>query len=176
MGLLKELKANQNLVLELERGYYKSGLAGANKIASDNFNSICYIALSKPAAAVKDDLKKGGVDVKKYDFVDCISKKSRIKKLPKNTTFISSPKALTELAIVLSKKLHDEKFDMVLLDSISSMLVYNTELSVVKFLHFLMIAVKSTKAKAIYVIMRNDLARKGIREIELFADNITWLE
>ncbi len=176
MRLLKELKANQNLVLELERGYYKSGLAGANKIVSDNFKSICYIALSKPASAVMDDLKKEGVDIKKYSFIDCVSKKSRLKKLPKKTTFISSPKALTELAIVVSKKLHDEKYDLVLLDSISSMLVYNNELNVVKFLHFVMIAIKATKAKAIYVIMRNDLGRKGMREIELFADNITWLE
>lgn len=176
MGLLKEIESNQNLVLELERGYYKTGLANANRVASKKFKSICYIALSKPASAVSQDLRAEGIETGKYSFVDCVSKKAGHEKPPRNTVFISSPKALTELAIVLSKKLHNDGPEMLILDSISSMLVYNDELSVVKFLHFLMVAVKGTKAKAVYLIMRSDLARKVVREIELFADNITWLE
>jgi len=176
MGLLKELAENQNLVLEFERGCYKPGLLAANKLVSKKFNSICYVTVSRPASSIMADLKKEGVDLKKYRFIDCVSKKSGLTKPLKQTVFITTPNSLTEIGIAINKALNSKKVDLLFFDTISSLLIYNNELESVKFLHSLTVQIKGTKTKALYLIMKNDLSKKVVREIELFVDGITWLE
>ncbi len=176
MGFSKELVENQNVVLEFERGEYNCGVLTANSIVSGKFKSICYITMSKSATAVEEFLKKSGVDSKKYRFIDCVSKKTGFKKNTKKTVFISSPSSLTEIGIAVSKSFKEKKIDLLFFDSISSLLVYNNELDSVKFLHSLMVLVKGTKAKAVYLIMKSDLSKKVVRDIEIFSDSITWLE
>jgi len=176
MKLLDEMAANQNLVLELERGSYKTGLLTLNKEVLSKHKSVCYITLTKPADAVISDLEKEGININRYYFIDCVSKKAGLKTTTAKTTFVSNPTSLTELAIAVTKAIKQKKIDLLFFDSISSLLVYNSELSVVKFLHFLMIAIKGTEAKAVYLIMKSDLKRMVVKEIELFADTITWLE
>lgn len=171
MNLLKELKASQNLVLAWGRGQYKQGLLSANKAIAEKYKSICYITLTKPVRSVMSDLRRQGIDLKKYRFIDCVSKKAGLKKARK-TVFVSSPKSLTALGIAVSKALKKRKPKVLFFDSISSLLVYNSELDVVRFLHFLMIAVKGTKTKAVYPMLKNDLEKKLVREIELFSDKV----
>ncbi len=176
MNLLKEIKANQNLVLELERGSYKLGVLTVNKTLSSKFKPIAYITLTKPAKAIMETLEKEGVNLKNYHFIDCVSKRSGLEGSVEKTVFVAGPTSLTELGIAITKLIKEKKPGLLIFDSISSLLIYNDELKAVKFLHFLMTHIKGTNAKAVYLIMRSDLGKKVVRELELFADSIIWLE
>jgi len=176
MDFLKELDQNQNLVLEMEMGFHKADVLRANKLFSGKFNKITYVTSTKPFSSQKAELEKEGIDISKYQFIDCVSKKAGLGKDEGETIFIDSPRSLTDIAIAISKIIKEGNVDLIFFDSVSSLLVYNTELSVVKFLHYLMVLFKGSKTKGVFVIMKNDLSRKVVREIELFADVITWLE
>jgi len=176
MDFLEEVKSNQNIVLEVHAGFHRDNVLKANKLVSDKFGHILYVTTTKPFTSMKAELEKEGIDLQKYRFVDCVSKKAALAGAGGNAIFVDSPKSLTELAIAISGVVKLKEVDLLFFDSVSPLLVYNDELKVVKFLHYLMVLIKENKTKGIFVIMANDLARKVVREIELFADVISWIE
>jgi hypothetical protein len=176
MVLLTELKANKNIVLMLKGGIYKSSIMEINKQLSDTMKKIVYIAISNPSDALIAAFKKEGIDTDKYYFIDCISKKGGGINLRDNCKYMAGPTAMTKISICVSKLLEKKKTELIFLDSISSMLIYNDELSVIKFLHNIMNKVRLSDAKAVYIILESDLEKKLMKDVELFADKIVEFE
>ena len=131
MELLEMLKANQNLVVVATEKTHKSSILRVNKTLSKYFQSICYVAVTQSANTLIADFGKNGIDLKKYHFIDCISKKSGIKAISEQITFIPSPSALTNLGIAISKIMETKKSDLLFLDAVSPLLIYYDELSIV---------------------------------------------
>jgi len=182
MNLADELSNNQNLVVVLGKGGYNKAILELNKQISKLSKTTCYITASKPAATLVEQFQKDGIDLSNYFFVDMVSQKANINPLQaEQYVSISSPSALTELGIALSKVIESsplpkasggKKIGVFFLDSISSMLLYNEEVVLLKFLHFLINKVRASKTKAVYVVFEADLKRELIKEIEVFADKI----
>jgi len=176
MELPKELKDNQNVVLVISEKTYKFSTLRMNKRIVSNFNSVCYITATEPAASITAIFGKEGVDLKKYHFVDCISKKTSLGAPLEQIRFVPAPTALTTLSIAITEAVEAEKSDLLFLDSISSLLLYNKELTIVKFVHALMNKVRETNAKGIFLILKSDLDKPLVKEIELFADKVLEYE
>jgi len=100
-----------------------------------------YITINKPYSALLKYLKENNIKTENIFFIDAISKTAgETIKMTKNCLFISSPSQLTDLAIALSQALEamkrkENKF--IFLDSLSTLLIYNSFEVAAKFIHFI---------------------------------------
>ena len=63
--------------------------------------------------------------------------------------------------------------DLLIFDSISMLLVYNEEIEAIRFIHHVVNTVrKKPKTKALYLITKDDMQRKTMKDLELFTDAI----
>ncbi|MBI5064603.1 hypothetical protein HZA97_00060 [Candidatus Woesearchaeota archaeon] len=166
--VLKELENKQHVVVSCSASEYAKFMDVLINKISKNFKKICFITVSKPASVLLKDFQNKGMDTSKYLFIDCTPGKSIKVKEATNIVYLPSPTSLTELAITLS---YSEKVDLVIIDSLSSLLMYNTAFILIKFLHSVISMNKSVKTKILLTILSEDL--NGIMlDLALFCDAI----
>ncbi len=94
-----------------------------------------YITVNKPKDILVKELRNK-VDVKKIFFMDLVSKTNLFSETS-TCIFLPFPEDLLGLAIKVMKKVEDGKFKTVILDSFSTLLLYNGVDRTIKFIHYL---------------------------------------
>jgi hypothetical protein len=120
-----------------------------------------YISVSQPYEVILSTMEATGIDSKDIYFIDCISKmagQSGVQPSDK-VVFIENPSGLEEVSMhverLLSKVSREKKF--VFLDSLSSLLIYNDDKSVMVFTHYLINKIRLEKmAGAILSIAKKE--------------------
>ncbi len=168
MDIIKELAGNQTVLLYIPRTKYDAVLVNnAKKLAKGN---VCYVTTNKTFTSLDVDFKKKKINTKNIIFIDAISK--TFKDAPDQTDrcyYISSPAALTELALVLSKFLRHE-FDYVVFDSLSNLLVYSKKVPLMKFVNSIINKIKGSKTKAVFYAVSGGEQADLIKQCETFVD------
>jgi len=105
-----------------------------------------YINVSSPYEVVTSTLESAGISTGDIHFIDCVSKMAG-KGQPggsENVVFIENPSSLEEVSMYLEKMLSTVKAKQkfILLDSLNSLLIYNSERSVKEFTHFIVNRIK----------------------------------
>lgn len=99
-----------------------------------------YITINKPYTALVKYLEENKIKTDNIFFIDAISKTVGGEiKMTKDCLFIPSPSQLTDLAIALSQALESMEYKenkFIFLDSLSTLLLYNSFEVVAKFVHF----------------------------------------
>ena len=100
-----------------------------------------YISVSQPTETIVRILEENGVDTKDIYFIDCISRmSSKVGSVSaEKIAYIENPSSLEEISLYLERMLEKvpKKKKFVFIDSLSSLLIYNTEKSVKEFAHFM---------------------------------------
>ncbi len=140
MGLdLSKIKGNQVILYITSKNKYSSTNANILKHYVNKKKNYCvYVTVNKQYSALEKDLKNKKVNTKNILFVDAITPLSS-KVDADNAIFVGSPSALTSISLTITsalKKVPEGK-RVLLLDSISTMMVYNNLGSVSKFSNFL---------------------------------------
>lgn len=105
----------------------------------NNYFSGVYFTTNMPAEPLQQDLKNADIDTNKMQFIDSITKESigNHTEDTKNITFVESPTQLSDLNILIERSLSrvqaTKKF--VIIDSITTLLIYNQEKTVEKLIH-----------------------------------------
>jgi archaellum biogenesis ATPase FlaH len=134
--------------------------------------SICYITLNKTQEALEEMFRKNKIKSDNIVYVDAITK--TIKSVPdqgNKAYFVSSPGALTELSLVISKFLNHH-FDYLIFDSITNLMVYEKKAPVVKFIHNLAAKIKDSQTKAIFYALDVEEQKGIIQECSMFVDKV----
>ena len=173
---LDEIKESQILVLVIPDKQYSERILGVIKELSSTYNSICYVSLNRPYRSLKKNFEDSGIDINKFFFIDAITKTAEIPAPDDRCEFISSPSALTELSLAISNNLEHKKFDYILFDSLSTLLVYESDTVVTQFVHFLMAKIRVVGCKAIFTCLKQDLDSMLLKDINMFADRIIDME
>jgi len=118
-------------------------------------------------------IKGQGIDTNQLVFLDGITVQSGGQKTSKeNFYFVDSPKELTELSVLtenILKELKGKKF--ILLDSASTLLVYNQHETVEKFVHSMISKARIHEANCIVLLAKEH--KKSLAEyISEFCDKI----
>lgn len=178
MDLKKLLEGNQNLVLLIPNEHYPDALVEIARDLAERNKSICYISINKPSDSIKKTLKEEGIEENKFYFIDCISRTITHKeeelegKAKERTVFIDNPHSLTQLSLEVFNIIEREKIEGILFDCISTLLIYNEEKEVMRFVHHMMSKIKKTQTKVIYPYLKEDTDSKIVKEMGLFADKI----
>jgi len=136
---------------------------------SSDYSRICYVSLNKPYPVISESLKKQGIDTKKFFFVDCTGNPS---KNEGQVVYVSSPKALTEMSITITKVLEMGKIEALIFDSLSTLLIYEQPSTVVKFTHSLISALRSRNAAGFFMCLKGGTGSEIVKDISMFADRI----
>lgn len=142
------------------------------KISSKKFKKVCIVNVNKPYVRMVEKFKENKIDYSNYYFVDCISA-SFMNELPKTrSTYVSSPSALTELAIALNNIPSDIQF--VVLDSFSGLAFYNGYPMALRFLNSITGRFREKGLKAVYLVV-GETKKEILADLSLFADEILEL-
>ncbi|MFH1588079.1 MAG: hypothetical protein ABIA76_01940 [Candidatus Diapherotrites archaeon] len=161
----------KNIVLVVPNQKYGESIILMIKRIVNNYNKICYITLNERSEHLIASFEENKIDSKKFFFIDAVSNKSKLKqKHEQNKIFISAPNSLIEISLAVSKVIENEKPDMFILDSASTLLVYEEHNAAIRFIHSLMEKTDSSKSDFFITILYSDEKDPAIEELGLFVD------
>jgi len=177
--LAKNWKGKISLVVvdpESYREACSSLLSGLLK-ASRSANCI-YISTTMPYAEASRMLQKNGLDAKRLFFIDTMSKSASLgKERAENVIFVEDPKNLTMVGVALSEALYkmEGKERVLILDSISSLLMYNSPDIVLRFLHSVIGRMRAGEVSGIVFILVKDYG-DILTRLASFVDEVVELQ
>ncbi len=132
---------------------------------------ICYISLNKPVKAMLATFHGEGLAVERFHIIDAVTKMAISTPKPmENTTYVSSPAALGEIYSAFSQLLEQEDFGAVIVDSISTILVYEQPSVVIKFLHMLITKASIKGCHGAFICLKEDMNVQLLRELNMIVD------
>ena len=171
MGLKQDIKGNKILLFSLGSGSYRKKTKELVRASSSSFKRICYVTFNDPYETLADSIAPGKGSG--FFWIDCVSATVKSPKPEHGVTFVSSPHALTEVSIAIKKAIEKEKTEFVILDSISSMLVYEKPLTVLKFIHNISLTLRTSGTGAAFIILREDVNEEVIKDLNMFVDKVS---
>jgi archaellum biogenesis ATPase FlaH len=134
-----------------------------------------YITISRPSDSIIDTLDAKGVPSENVFFVDCISQMSGklagIKR--ENVTYVDNPSSLEEISMFLERLLVKIKGDgkFIVLDSLSSLLIYNSDKSVREFAHFIINRARMQNITAVILSIEKKEAEDLVKTLAPMCDS-----
>lgn len=165
-----KIKSEKGIILfVIPEKNYASAIGSIASSVSSAYSRICYVCLSKPYQAILDSFKKHGISQSKFFFVDCTGKGSEGKE---QVVYVSSPKALTEMSITIGKVIQLGKIEALILDSLSTLLVYEQPSTVVRFVHSLISMLRENKVNGYMICLKGGMNLGVVKDISMFADRV----
>lgn len=138
-----------------------------------------YITVNKPFSTLYQELKNDGINVDNIFFIDCITKTAGGKpNITENCLFMTSPRNLTELAIALTQAINSMRGSgdrFLFLDSLSTLLIYNTSDTIAQFSHFLVTRIRLCGLKGIFISVKRDVDEKLLATLSEFVDEVIYV-
>ncbi|MBI3036092.1 hypothetical protein HYY71_07270 [Candidatus Woesearchaeota archaeon] len=172
-GAIEEVIFKNNItVLLIPNRSYHDEVLNIVKASSKRFKKILYVSVNMPAEKVAGAIKEKGIDAEKFLFVDAVNDQTKEDISYHNFIFINSPKNFERFNAQLSHILEKEKFDCLIFDSLSTMLIYNDESTVTKFAHDITKKLAVAHANSILPCLSEDANSVLIKDIAMFVDKV----
>lgn len=127
---------------------------------------ICvYITILKPAYVLQESFKEVGADTDKLFYIDCASELTESAIKETENTLFQGPSDLTGISIALNEIIEDlskDKEKVLIFNTISSLLIYNSERAVSSFTHTIISKMREEGVKSI-IIAAEEETGKGLR-------------
>jgi len=115
-----------------------------------------YITASRPYEVFSPLLKNNGINVENVFFIDCLSSITGIPVQEKNVRYIPTPTMLELITMHVDLAMAEKEIKFVVLDSVSSLAIYNSERAMIEFLHFLILRMRQKKVKTVMLAIGAD--------------------
>jgi hypothetical protein len=137
---------------------------------------VIVVTTNQPYAILKKAYEKDGIDTSKIGFIDAITRYA-VGEVPvgaKGVRFTSSPSDLTQLGIAISDALKDlgGRKAAILLDSVSTMLIYLPSTNLSKFIHFVSSKLKILDMAGIFLAVEDGLDPTLLSQLTTFVDQV----
>ena len=110
---------------------------------------IIHITANTPYKKLVAELEQNSIGTHNFFFIDLLSPQAENNEPHENAISLESPKNLAECLEETERALEEINSPVVIVDSVSTLLVYNDKSSVEKFVHSLISKVNSAKASVI---------------------------
>ncbi|MFH1587610.1 MAG: hypothetical protein ABID38_07170 [Candidatus Diapherotrites archaeon] len=178
--VLDELKALPNeyvmLVIVKSKNYESTILAFMDIFLNDQKLFGTYITTNKPFRKILSRFLEQGIKADNLFFIDCVTKEAPEERVGGVKVF--SSQNVTEINVLLDKAIKTKKkgAEFIFLDSISTLLVYNEEKTVEKFVHALLERIYHWKTKGIFITVETKANELIVENLSLFFDKIVRIE
>ena len=141
---------------------------------------VIVVTTNQPYTILKKSYEKDGIDLSKVGFIDAITRYA-VGEVPvgaKGVRFTSSPSDLTQLGIAISDSLKDlgERKTAILLDSVSTMLIYLPSTNLSKFIHFVSSKLKILDMAGIFLAVEDGLDPTLLSQLTTFVDQVVNMD
>jgi KaiC/GvpD/RAD55 family RecA-like ATPase len=133
-----------------------------------------YTTFTKPYKVVLKNLNKKKITSSKIFFIDCatpVSSSSEI--LGNDKAVFCSPQSLTNISIAVKtamKSISKKKSKILILDTITTLMLYSKKDAVVRFLHSVSGDIRKHKIKSLIFTLDEETDKKIISEISRYCD------
>lgn len=167
MDVIKQIGKKQTVLFLLSSIHYNELVYKIIKQVDKK--KICYVTTNKSAESLKKLYKKQKISMSNTIFIDSVLGNKNDDS--DNIYYCSSPEALTELSLVISKFLEHD-FEYIVFDTVTSLLIYNHKDRVAKFLSALTNKIRVHKTKAILLALDISDQSELLEESEMFVDKV----
>ena len=141
---------------------------------------VIVVTTNQPYAILKKTYEKDGIDLSRVGFIDAITRYA-VGEVPvgaKGVRFTSSPSDLTQLGIAISDSLKDMsgRKAAILLDSVSTMLIYLPSTNLSKFIHFVSSKLKILDMAGIFLAVEDGLDPTLLSQLTTFVDQVVNMD
>lgn len=172
-GRKTELPSSVLTLLIIPNKEYINSMIKINKELDKKYRNICYVSLNELFDNLIKNFEKNNISTDKFFFVDAITRTTQVT-IPKraDVAFVTSPNALVELSLAISEALEKQKPDVLLFDSLSTLLIYEKESTVTKFIHSLIGKIKSAGSDCVLTALEGDVNNESIKDLGMFMDEV----
>ncbi len=176
MELLKNTSEDKFLLVLLSEKQYEKKLDELVRSVGENHSKICYVCLSKPVEDVAGTLKRLGVGIEKFFFIDILSSHYKSPLPLENCIFIKEGgNKLDLIKSAISKTIAEKKCSIVIFDTISSLLVYEQTHDILRFTHELTTEEKQQNINKVFIILKEngglqEYDESLVKDLKMFAD------
>jgi len=176
---LQDLPARYVILLVMaRRDYNLLAVQLIQYFAKRNMGGL-YVTTNKSAVDLLGSLEKNGLDASGIFVVDTITRKSGYTESgSENVVYIDSPENLTELNTEIEggiDRMGENKPHFFVLDSLSTLLVYNPDRFVEKFSHSLSGKLRSKRFQAIFTLA-SETRSETVNVLAQFCDKVIELQ
>jgi hypothetical protein len=141
---------------------------------------VVVVTTNQPYAILKKTYEKDGIDLSRVGFIDAITRYA-VGEVPvgaKGVRFTSSPSDLTQLGIAISDSLKDMggRKAAILIDSVSTMLIYLPSANLSKFIHFVSSKLKILDMAGIFLAVEDGLDPTLLSQLTTFVDQVVNMD
>jgi len=133
-----------------------------------------YISVSRPSDAIIATMQSAGIASDDIQFIDCISQMTgKIRpERQENIVYVENPSSLEEVSMYLDKVMAkvDNKRRFIIMDSLSSLLIYNNEKSVKEFAHFIINRIRLEKTTGVILSIEKKEAEELVKTLAPMCD------
>lgn len=177
-ALCKEINDDEGTIVLLETGldaFSKSVSFIMKGLIKDNDMEGIVIAINRPYKKITSELKEDNIDFSKISVIDMISTGEEDTDTVK---YLKSAEALSDCSMIVTefsdKMKSNKKF--IFVDSISTLLIYNNERSVAKFIHHLTTKMRMSGMGGIFCLIKGQVDLKIRAEIGQLFDKVVSLD
>jgi len=168
----QELKRNDVVIYVISTTNYGDCIKDLIGVVTKMNDKICYTTLNKPYSTMISILEKAGIDTTKIIFIDSASGGFKNPDNKPNVIFISSPKALTDMNIQINKVIDNEKINDLVFDSLSTLMAYEEESTIIKFTHSIISKIRTKGIKVVFTCLKDDMKGELMKDLSMFVDKI----
>jgi archaellum biogenesis ATPase FlaH len=167
------------LIITARGDYLEVGKSTVKFLLEERRMSGVCITFNKPFKTLSEEFVKVNIDVNKLFFIDGITETATgMHDKSDKCFFMSSPKNLTELAILLEQALgklpQENRF--IFLDSLSTLLIYNETDTVLRFIHALTGKMRLWNVTGVIVFLEKETDENIISQLSQFCDKVISLD
>jgi KaiC/GvpD/RAD55 family RecA-like ATPase len=172
---LSSLKSGEIvLFVTSETKYAKTNLEILKHYVNKEKKYCAYITVNRPYTRLIEDFKENKLDTSRLLVIDAITPIGSNTQRAGNAVFIGSPRALTQISLVLTnalKKIPDGK-KVLFLDSITTLSVYNDLGSVSKFSEFLVSKMREWNVSGAIISLEKEKSDKISSYLSQIVDKV----
>ena len=146
----------------------------AKVVKANGKSNIIYVSTNRPADNITKVLKGYGAETENIFFIDCASHKACTQYDGTGKCIcLESPSDIMGISIALTEaSASSEGSKIVLLDSVSTMLIYNSEEVICKFFNFMINKMRVNDVSSVLFVLSTDMEKTAIKTIEMFVDEV----
>ncbi len=144
-------------------------------LANEMNLKVVYVTTNNPYSSLKESLSSKGIKVENVFFIDAVSEDAGLRgSKAEDCKFIESSSSLTELGIELQSAVSRYKSDssppLIVLDSVSTLLVHNSEQSVGKFIHYTAARIRIWKGRGVFLSIQDEASKEVVKTLQQYCD------
>jgi archaellum biogenesis ATPase FlaH len=176
---LSDLPKSVVLLAIIKTDEYNATNAELMKFFLEKQTPGVFVSINRPLNDVIGDIPESALEKNNLFFIDYVTKISGAEEAKgKNFFYVESPHRLGEISEILGKIIErlPRKESFVLIDSLSTLLVYNKPAIVEKFAHSLSGRMRSWKTKGIFIMVESEKTTHVAETIGQFCDKTVRIE